>query len=145
MAREVALTLDALIDALIPAREDGRVEAPSTLGLAGYVVEKFGEAAPMLEQGLIALAEFAAQRGVVFNELATPERVALLRAYDAEAPGLVPGIVFQLYQGYYQHPRVVEALGLEARPPYPKGYELEDGDLSLLEAVRNRGQRYREA
>jgi hypothetical protein len=45
---------------------------------------------------------------------------------------------------YYQAPRVVEALGLEARPPHPKGYEVELGDLTLLDEVRRRGKLYRD-
>jgi len=40
---------------------------------------------------------------------------------------------------------VVEAIGLESRPPYPKGYPLELGDLGLLDPVRNRPRFYREA
>jgi hypothetical protein len=30
----------------------------------------------------------------------------------------------------------MRSLGLEARPPYPKGFELEQGDWSLLDPVR---------
>jgi len=35
------------------------------------------------------------------------------------------------------------ALGLEARPPFPKGYVLEQGDWSLLDAVRKRAPFWR--
>ena len=138
LTADAARTLGAVLDALIPARQDGSVAAPSELGMIEYVVDKFGDAASMLEQGMAGVNEFAAGRNA-------PLDTALLRDYDAEVPGLLSGIVFQLYQGYYQHPSVHEALGLEARPPYPKGYELEDGDLSLLDSVRNRGPLYREA
>jgi hypothetical protein len=41
-------------------------------------------------------------------------------------------------QCYYRDDRVLEALGLEARAPYPKGYTVEQGDWSLLDAVRGR-------
>jgi hypothetical protein len=34
---------------------------------------------------------------------------------------------------------------MEARPPYPKGYQVVQGDLSLLEPVRARGKIYRDA
>ena len=39
--------------------------------------------------------------------------------------------------------RVVAALGLEPRPPHPKGYEMGTDDLTLLDPVRRRGPRYR--
>jgi hypothetical protein len=39
---------------------------------------------------------------------------------------------------YYRDDRVMVSLGLEARPPFPKGHELEQGDWSLLDPVRAR-------
>jgi hypothetical protein len=41
-------------------------------------------------------------------------------------------------------PRVLEALGVEPRPPHPAGYATVEGDPSLLEPVRQRGRTYRE-
>ena len=58
-------------------------------------------------------------------------------------PAFLPGLVFHTYAGYYQHDRVFEALGLEARPPHPKGYETEANDLTLLDPVRRRRRLYR--
>ncbi|HUI24603.1 MAG TPA: hypothetical protein VL403_00860, partial [Candidatus Kryptonia bacterium] len=46
--------------------------------------------------------------------------------------------------GYCQHARVVEALGLEARPPHPQGYQMEPNDLTLLDDVRRCPKRYRD-
>jgi hypothetical protein len=45
---------------------------------------------------------------------------------------------------YYQQDRVLEGLGMEARPPYPKGYQVPQGDLSLLDPVIARGRIYRD-
>jgi hypothetical protein len=58
--------------------------------------------------------------------------------------GFVQSLTFPLYIAYYQHPRVLEALGREARPPHPEGYEIEPFDPSLLEPVRRRPKLYRE-
>jgi hypothetical protein len=41
--------------------------------------------------------------------------------------------------------RVVRSLGLEPRPPHPKGHVLEDGDWSLLDPVRARALTWRRA
>ena len=49
------------------------------------------------------------------------------------------------YNGYYSNPQVVEALGLEPRPPQPGGHVVEVGDFSSLDAVQSRGQAYRDA
>jgi hypothetical protein len=47
-------------------------------------------------------------------------------------------------QCYYRDDRVLRALGLEPRPPYPQGRVLEDGDWSLLDAVRGRPRMWRD-
>jgi len=56
----------------------------------------------------------------------------------------MPALLMLVYSGYYQEPRVVEALGMEARAPHPRGYEMEADDLSLLDPVRALGKRYRD-
>ena len=47
-------------------------------------------------------------------------------------------------QCYYRDDRVMRALGLEPRPPYPKGHVLEQGDWSRLDAVRGRPRMWRD-
>ena len=39
---------------------------------------------------------------------------------------------------YYRDDRVLTALGHEARPPFPRGHVVEQGDWSLVDAVRRR-------
>jgi hypothetical protein len=39
---------------------------------------------------------------------------------------------------------VLRSLGMEPRPPFPKGHTLEQGDWSLLDAVRNRPRLWRD-
>jgi hypothetical protein len=39
---------------------------------------------------------------------------------------------------YYRDDRVMISLGVEPRPPFPKGHELEQGDWSLLDPMRAR-------
>jgi hypothetical protein len=48
-------------------------------------------------------------------------------------------------QCYYRDDRVVRSLGLEPRPPFPKGHTLEQGDWSLLDPVRKRPKMWRDA
>jgi hypothetical protein len=47
-------------------------------------------------------------------------------------------------QCYYRDDRVLRALGLQAVPPFPKGRTLEQGDWSLLNAVRGRPPMWRD-
>ncbi len=47
-------------------------------------------------------------------------------------------------QCYYRDDRVMRSLGMEARPPHPEGFAVEEGDWLLLEPVKRRGRIYRE-
>ena len=47
-------------------------------------------------------------------------------------------------QCYYRDDRVFLALGREPRAPFPKGHSLEQGDFSLLDAVRGRPRMWRD-
>jgi hypothetical protein len=58
-----------------------------------------------------------------------------LRTQGGAAVATLTRVVLQCY---YRDDRVVRSLGLERRPPYPKGHVLEDGDWSLLDLVRAR-------
>ena len=52
-------------------------------------------------------------------------------------------LIKTVVQFYYQDDRVLKSLDIAARPPYPLGHEVEQGDLSLLEPVRARGEIFR--
>jgi len=139
-------TLTALLDCLIPADPARGLPSAGALALAGTVRERLGDAVAMLQPGLEALDAAAAARGHdAFTSLSPEARDAVLREVADREPGLVPALVFHTYSAYYAHPEVLEALGMEGRPPHPKGYALEPGDLTLLEPVRARGRIYRES
>lgn len=136
--------LAGVLDEIIPPSPDGSLPGAGQLDLCGWVAERAGELRPVIAQGLRALDERARERGAAdFASLPATERTEVLNAFAATDPGFLPGLIFHTYIGYYQDGRVLEALGMEPRPPYPEGYELEPGDLGLLDAVRRRPQLYR--
>jgi hypothetical protein len=85
-----------------------------------------------------ALAQIAARSGGAFAAMDRDGREALINDYYASggAPRAALGRV--ILAAYYRDDRVLLALGMEPRPPFPKGYTLEQGDWSLLDAVRRR-------
>ena len=146
LSAEEERTLRSVLDELVPPSRDGRLPGAGQLGLAPVVREQTAALWPSVAQGLAALDALAQAGGASdFASLGAREKVEALDRVEAEAPGFLPGLVFQTYSTYYRHPRVVEALGLEPRPPHPEGYELETGDLSALERVRARRKLYRDA
>ena len=141
-------TLTSVLDEIIPPSPDGSLPGAGELGLADHVegvLERTPELRPVLARGLAALDELARGRGAKnFAALPREQRVEALQGLAATQPQCLPTLVFHTYTGYYQAGRVLEALGLEARPPHPRGYVVEAGDPSLLDPVRRRAKMYRE-
>ena len=77
----------------------------------------------------------------VLGDLEAEEMGAALQKAAPEAAEHLQAIVTLCY---YRDPRVLEAIGVEPCPPFPKGYEVEQGDFSLLDPVRARGPIWRE-
>jgi hypothetical protein len=140
--------LSSVLDEIIPPRSDGSLPGAGELGLASYVahaVQPTPDLGRAIAKGLAALDDLAGRRGARgFAALSSQDKLEVLNEIATSEPGFLPGLIFHTYAGYYQDGRVMEALGLEPRPPHPKGYEMEPCDLSLLEAVRRRPRMYRE-
>jgi hypothetical protein len=137
-------TFSALLDELIPAR-DASLPGAGSLGVGEAIESKLGDAIPLVVSGLTALDAKARERGAAdFADLPSEERAPLVGEVSTAHPGFVELLVFHAYTTYYQHPRVAVAIGQKAEPPYPGGFELELGDLGLLDPVRQRGKMYRE-
>src|SRR5580693_4559672 len=106
----------------VPGADDPAIQADivATLGRdAGLVREALDQLARLAGRPLASLDP--ARREAVAGELRTKGRAA------------VATLTRVVLQCYYRDDRVVRSLGLEPRPPYPKGHILEDGDWSLLD------------
>jgi hypothetical protein len=140
-----AQALASVLDEIIPPSDDGRLPGAGEAGLVRYIEQHASELRPWILQGLSALDELANGRGARdFAALSREDKLEALNGVATAQPAFLPGLILQTYAGYYQNDRVLEGLGLEARPPYPEGYEMEPTDLSLLDAVRRRGKLYRD-
>ncbi len=140
--------LAAVLDELIPVRPDGRLSGAGTLGV-GAVVEHAAAGTPEIGQVLAAgfaalerLAQVSDPKG--FSALSPSKRVETLRDLEKSEPMFLPTLMTLACVGYYSDERVITVIKGDARPPHPKGYELEPDDLSTLESVRARGKLYRE-
>lgn len=143
LSSDRTLALADVLDAIVPPSVDGRFPGAGELGLGEAMAEQ-PELEPLLASGLAALDELARARGAAgFAEVPPDERRPLLEASGEPAPGFLLILVVQTFLAYYQHPRVREALGLEPRPPFPRGYEVEPTDFSILDPVRGRDPIYR--
>lgn len=135
--------LARVLDALIPPSADGRMPGAGAVGVAAHVenvLRTLPDLRTMVVEGLRDLdAQANAQYGRRFVECGDAERAALVAAQ-----GFAYALIPHTYVGYYQQDAVLEAIGMEARPPHPRGYTVPENDLSLLAPVQARSKRYRE-
>jgi hypothetical protein len=118
----------------VPGADDPAIQADilATLGRdAGLVPEALDETARLARAPLAGLDP--ARREAVVLEL---------RTKGGDAVATLTRVVLQCY---YRDDRVLCSLGLEPRPPYPKGHVLAEGDWSLLDPVRVRPPLWRRA
>jgi hypothetical protein len=139
--------LSHVLNRLIPATDD--FPGAGDLGIASYVDTVVGrsvELKRLFAEGLTHIAMISqAQQGQEFIDLADDHKDAVLRRVETLYPAFFEALVQHTYSGYYSHPTVIRLLGLEARPPQPRGYHLEPLDLTLLDNVKQRGSLYRQA
>ena len=61
----------------------------------------------------------------------------------ASSLALFSGLLAGVYDGYYQDDRVREKIGVVRGPVFPRGNEVAQGDLSLLDPVIENADAYR--
>ena len=137
---------DTLLGMIVPVSADGRKPSAAEVDVLGYIAERESGFLPTLREELRTVdARAQAETGRAFLDLTTAEQQTVVAGARAEAPEFLRGLALCAVTSYYQDDRVLAALGMEARAPFPKGYEVPSGDLSLLAPVRGRGAIYREA
>jgi hypothetical protein len=93
-----------------------------------------------MRNALDALAELA---GKPLADLDAPRRAAVAKQFRQTGGMAAATLARVILQCYYRDERVLRSLGLEARAPFPKGHALEQGDWSLLDAVKARPPMWR--
>jgi hypothetical protein len=139
--------VEALADVVVRGA-DGRFPGAGSLDLVRDMARRVRDMPmlrPVVEWGLGALADLARARNPAgWAALSRDEQATVVAEFTANDQLFLPAFLFLVYSVYYRHPRVMEALGLEARAPHPKGYTMAPDDWAVLEPVRARGRMYRE-
>jgi hypothetical protein len=104
------------------------------------IVDSIGRDATLVKQALQRLDSLG---GGVFANLDPARRLAAAAALRDEGGATLAALTRVIVQCYYRDDRVMRSLGMEVRPPFPGGFEVEQGDWSLLDPVRVRPAFYR--
>ena len=133
-------SLRCLAGMMIPASAEYDVPGASDEAIFGEILRSLGcHAGPVTAvlQTLDADGPFA--------DLDPQRRDAVAAQLRETGGDALADLTRIILQCYYRDDRVMRSLGLEPRPPYPKGFEVEQGDWSLLDPVRARPKLYRDA
>jgi hypothetical protein len=126
---------------MVPASADYGVPGADDAAIAADIVRSLGRDREAVRA---ALAQLRALAGGDFATLDVAQAEAAAMALIARGGPLVTALGRAVLQCYYRDDRVLRALGLEARAPYPQGRVVEPGDWSLLDAVRGRPRMWRD-
>lgn len=138
-------TLSVLLNMLVPPTPDGRMPGAGEMAALLNHIAAARATLSALRKQLDELDREAMSRcGAAFSTVDEVSRVSLLDQIRARDPLALHQLAVETVTCYYQQDRVLEGLGMETRPPYPKGYQVEQGDLSLLDPVIARGKIYRD-
>jgi len=127
--------LRAIAAMMIPASAEFAVPGADDPAIQADIMATLGRDTGPVREALDRLAHLA---GSPLAALDPERREAVATELRATGGAAVATLTRVVLQCYYRDDRVVRSLGLEPRPPYPKGHELEEGDWSLLDPVRAR-------
>jgi hypothetical protein len=127
--------LHCIAEMMIPASTEYGVPSAADDAVFADILRSFGRDEHHVRTLLCELEGFADL------DPALRQRTVAQRDQRSEALKSLTSVILQCY---YRDDRVMRSLGMEPRPPFPKGHEVEQGDWSLLDPVRERPKFYRE-
>ena len=123
---------------MIPADAALGVPGADDRAILDDIVKSLGRDLPLVREAVAALA------GAAFAAIDRGRREALINDYFEANSAAARALGRVVLGAYYRDDRVLLSLKQEARAPFPAGYALEQGDWSLLDAVRNRPPLWRD-
>jgi hypothetical protein len=125
---------------MIPASSQYDVPGADDAAIQADIIATLGRDAALVAEALDHLARLA---GRPLAEIGAVRRGAVAKEFRTTGGGAAATLVRVVLQCYYRDDRVLRSLGLELRPPFPRGYALEQGDWSLLDPVKARPSMWR--
>src|SRR5262249_4641897 len=126
---------------MVPSSTEYCVPGADDAAIFADIVRSLGRDHGDVRNALNMLREMAGGDFAALDEAkAEATAMTLLRSEGSQITALGRAVL----QCYYRDDRVINSLGLEPGPLFPKGRSVEQGDWSLLEVVRNRPPMWRD-
>ena len=137
-------TLRAIADLIVPPSEKYQVPGAGDPAICENVLKDASNRFERLRAALATLDEMAVDaHGRVFADLDPASRESVGLTFQSEHPRPAAMLETLVTQCYYRDDRVLASLGMAVRPPFPEGYDVEEGDWSVLDSVRQRAPFHR--
>lgn len=139
-------TLNILVEMIIPASDEYRLPGASDTAIFADILATAEPKQAMVAAALTALDGLAWEsQSNAFSALEQDARDGIAEIFRRQHRGEADNLAAITLQCYYRDHRVMRAIDMESRPPFPDGYTLDQGDWSLLNQVRGRPEFYRKA
>jgi len=134
-------TLLCIVGCMIPPNANFDVPGAGDPDIFADILTSIGRDLPALRE---ALDEIERRAGGRLAALPPDEQSRILAEFRADRPDLTGAVEAVTVRCYYRDDRVMRSIGMEARPPFPIGFTVPQGDWSLLDPVRARSKIYRD-
>ena len=143
IAEEINILL-ILVDMIIPASEDFALPSASDPQIFADLVNTAQRHRDKVRDALSALKTVAYEEArSEFSELDDKNRIVILELFRRTYVKAADLLATLTVQCYYRDSRVMRSLNMESRAPHPIGFEVNRGNWSLLDPVRNRTPSFR--
>lgn len=126
---------------MIPASTEYGVPGADDALIFSDILRSLGRDVADVREALGALTQLAHGCFAGLDDTSAESVLQRFLASGGAAAAVLGRVILQCY---YRDDRVLHSLGVEPRAPFPKGHTLEQGDWSLLDAVRGRAKLWRD-
>jgi hypothetical protein len=135
------LALRDIVGTMIPENAERRMPGADDPAILADIGRTLGRDTASVRK---AIEEIGAKAGGAFAALDRDRREVVINDCHASQSPSMMTLGRVVLGAYYRDDRVLLRLGMEPGAPFPKGYIVEQGDWSLLDAVRGRPQLWRD-
>ena len=140
------LILNSLLKIIIPKSKDGKMPSASEIGFFEYIAQYDSYIIPEIIKHLKNINKLSQEKyKSEFIDLPEHEKDIIFKIISKTEKIFIDKILEKILDCYYTNDRVLVGLGLDPKPPFPVGNDIETGDLSLLNPVKQRGEIFRKA
>ena len=145
LSKDQRVALQTLVGIMIPASAEFSVPGADDEAIFETVLACAQVDGGLVEEGLKtleAMSNIRHRKG--FNSLDYATQHQVINDFQQSGAPYIGVIVGITLQCYYRDKRVMKSLGMELRAPFPKGFEVEQGDWSLLDPVKRKPKLFRD-